>query len=138
MAYQAIKLAYEWLIISCYRRTRRSTLPKSSNSHAYVSFQVHPVASWPSLPIDPLLVPSISSLPSLLSSASTSDVLPSTPAPSMVVTEGMPPLPIKLVERIRRWEFVDLSSLLKENATQPAELTVNAVWQWILSDPSQK
>ena len=103
-----------------------------------IPFAGVPLASWPSLPIDPLLVPSIPSLPSLLSSASTSDVLPSTPAPSMVVAEGMPPLPIKLVEKIRRWEFVDLSSLLEENVTQPAELTVNAAGQWILSDSGQR
>ena len=31
--------------------------------------------------------------------------------PASVVAEGIPPIPTKLLEKIRRWEFIDLSTL---------------------------
>ncbi len=30
------------------------------------------------------------------------------------IGEGLPPVPLKLAERIRRWNFVDMSELLSE------------------------
>ena len=35
-----------------------------------------------------------------------------TAAPSVVITEGIPPVSFKVVERIRQWEFVELANLL--------------------------
>ena len=31
---------------------------------------------------------------------------------TVLVTEGLPPIPAKLLERIRRWEFIDLAQLV--------------------------
>jgi len=36
-----------------------------------------------------------------------------------VVAEGIPPIPSKLIERIQRWEFIDLASLLSSD--QPSD-----------------
>ena len=38
----------------------------------------------------------------------------STKLPSLYVGEGFPPVPVKLVERIHKWEFVDMAELLPE------------------------
>ena len=35
-----------------------------------------------------------------------------TAALAVVVIEGIPPISVKIVEKIRRWEFVDLANLL--------------------------
>jgi len=46
--------------------------------------------------------------------------LPQVPTPStIVITEGIPPVPLRLIEKIRRWEFVDLGQLLM--GTEPEE-----------------
>ena len=35
-----------------------------------------------------------------------------TPSPMVIVAEGMPPIQTKLIEKMHRWEYVDLSKLL--------------------------
>ena len=69
------------------------------------------------LPVDPLLTSSLPSLPSLVSPSQS--VVPSVPTsllknPASVVAEGIPPIPTKLLEKIRCWEFIDLSMLSGE------------------------
>ena len=39
--------------------------------------------------------------------------------PSVIVTEGIPPISSKVVEKIRRWEYVDLRSLLTSQELLP-------------------
>jgi len=36
--------------------------------------------------------------------------------PTVVVAEGVPPVSCHLVEKIRKWEFINMADLLKENA----------------------
>jgi len=40
---------------------------------------------------------------------------------SAVIVEGMPPLSTKLLEKIRRWEYVDLALLLENQCNRPME-----------------
>ena len=74
-----------------------------------------------SLPVDSRLGANILTLPQL---ALPLGFLPSAvakaAAPSVVVDEGIPPIPVKMVERIRRWEFVELENLLilQDNKTE--------------------
>ena len=49
------------------------------------------------------------------------DVVPSKP-PSVVVAEGIPPIPTKLLDKIRKWEFVDLVLLLDESSHHKDEV----------------
>ena len=42
--------------------------------------------------------------------------------PSVVVAEGMPPIASKLLDRIRRWEFIDLALLLNEVGQKSDEI----------------
>ena len=46
---------------------------------------------------------------------------------SVVVAEGIPPLPQKTVDKIRKWEYVDLATLLsnKPPTGEPSMITVN-------------
>jgi len=39
---------------------------------------------------------------------------PNMPSPSVIVSDGILPLPTKLVEKIRWWEYIDLSKLVTE------------------------
>lgn len=65
------------------------------------------------LPVDPLLGTASPTLPHLpLPLGSLESTAAKTTAPSVVVTEGIPPVSVKVVERIRRWEFVELENLL--------------------------
>ena len=64
----------------------------------------------PILPVDPSLA-NPGELAPLLSAAA----LPSSSRPStVVVTEGIPPVARQLVEKIRRWDYVNLADLLKD------------------------
>ena len=68
----------------------------------------------PLLPTDPVLIRSTPTLPSLGDLGSWLKLPSSETArtTSSVITEGIPPIPTKLLERIQKWEFVDLASLL--------------------------
>lgn len=44
---------------------------------------------------------------------------------SDIVAEGIPPVPVKLLEKIRKWEFVDLSLLLVESGTKSEEVPLH-------------
>ena len=59
------------------------------------------LATGPALP--PLGLPSEEDPPSVSTGVST------------VIAEGLPPLPTKLIERIRHWEYVDLAFLLDDH-----------------------
>uniref|UniRef100_A0A1X7VK69 Uncharacterized protein n=1 Tax=Amphimedon queenslandica TaxID=400682 RepID=A0A1X7VK69_AMPQE len=67
--------------------------------------------------VDPTLaVDEPMGLPSLLSGG-TLDGVPSgggSLRSTMLITEGLPPIPVKILERIKRWEFVDLSQLIQD------------------------
>lgn len=52
-------------------------------------------------------------------------------SPSLVVAEGMPPIPVKLIEKIRKWEYVDLACLLEDHSAHPISFTLNGVGQWV-------
>ena len=43
---------------------------------------------------------------------------------SIIVADSIPPIPLKISEKIRRWEFVDLASLLANNAPSDCVMTV--------------
>ncbi|XP_019858533.1 PREDICTED: uncharacterized protein LOC109586769 [Amphimedon queenslandica] len=80
------------------------------------------------LPVDPSLTLSSGDLP-LHSSAAMSAVkeIAATSlsvASTCLVDEGLPPIPTKLVEKIRRWEFIDLSLLLHDPSSKSEESLV--------------
>ena len=41
---------------------------------------------------------------------------------TVLIAEGLPPIPLKLFEKIKRWEFVDLSLLLHDSSSRAEEL----------------
>ena len=71
------------------------------------------------LPVDPSLCSA--TLPSLTVnqdlSTNDSQVEVTKQSPSVVLSEGLPPITTKLLDKIQRWEFVDLSSLLSCDPT---------------------
>ena len=77
------------------------------------------------LPVDPLLgTANNSSLQLPVPLGTHPEVVAKTAAPSVVISEGIPPISVKLVEKIRRWEFIDLAKLLVNQDNQPEESTV--------------
>ena len=57
-------------------------------------------------------------LPPLLSPEGLGVGAPGTKNPMSVVAEGLPPIPTKLLEKIRRWEYVDLTLLLHDSKSE--------------------
>ena len=69
-------------------------------------------SAGPPLPVDPLLA--LRGPPPLpVLNLPDPPQLAHVPSSSVVVTEGIPPVPQRLIAKIRRWEFVDLSQLLR-------------------------
>jgi len=71
--------------------------------------------------VDPLLPSSSPTLPNLVTSVDNDLSVSTSGGPSTVVVEGMPPLSTKLLEKIRRWEYVDLALLLEDQGNRPLE-----------------
>ena len=72
--------------------------------------------AFPLLPVNPLLAPPVTSVPSLnlpLGAPQVEQI--QTTSPMVIVAEGMPPIQTKLIEKMRRWEYVDLSKLLGDS-----------------------
>ncbi len=77
------------------------------------------------LPVDPLLGIAHDASPQLpLPLGTHPEIVARTAAPSIVISEGIPPIPVKLVEKIRCWEFIDLAKLLVNQETQPDHPTI--------------
>ena len=75
----------------------------------------------PLLPVDPSLETHDKTELPKLTDFNLEDVVPSKP-PSVVVAEGIPPIPTKLLDKIRKWEFVDLALLLDESSHRKDEV----------------
>ena len=77
------------------------------------------------LPVNPFLGTASTSFPQLPLPLGTSpEVISKTTGSSIVITEGIPPISSKLVEKICQWEFIDLSKLLQNQDAQPEEATI--------------
>ena len=77
------------------------------------------------LPVDPLLGKANNlSLQLPVPLGTHPEVVAKTAAPFVVISEGIPPISVKIVEKIRRWEFIDLAKLLVNQDNQPEESTV--------------
>ena len=82
-------------------------------------------SSLPPLPVNPLLVPPVSSVPFLALPLGNLQVEQSqVSAPMVIVAEGIPPIQTKLIEKIRCWEYVDLSKLLGGSDPVPEEASM--------------
>ena len=95
------------------------------------------IPSWPSLPVDPTL--SLSGLPPVIISTKEFNQPPLTaPTPSsLVVAEGIPPVFHKLVEKIRKWEYTELSRLL-DDYSPPDQMTLFNGQLMVVSSSSQR
>ena len=90
---------------------------------AFTYLYIH-VGAIPSLPVDSSLGSMSSScLPSLSTGASLGllDNL-GEKSSAVVVAEGIPPVPVKLLEKIRRWEFIDLALLVGEERRKTEDI----------------
>ena len=61
-----------------------------------------------------------------------------TPSSMVIVAEGIHPIQAKLVEQIRRWEYVDLAKLLRGQEMVPEEATVVVDGQKLLMEVAQR
>ena len=93
----------------------------------YMIFHAGSHGSYTSLglPVDPLLgTANNSSLQLPVPLGTHPEVVAKTAVPSVVISEGIPPTSVKIIEKIRRWEFIDLAKLLVNQDSQPEESTV--------------
>lgn len=76
-------------------------------------------------------IPSLTSL--MVRGKLTDPTLPASRSPSTaVIVEGLPPIASKLLERIRRWDYVDLADLLLEASAGNYEIPTSSQNQVIL------
>ena len=89
--------------------------------------------------MNPLLTAPISSVPSLTLPLGLVQVAqPLTPSSMVIVAEGIPPIQAKLVEQMRRWEYVDLAKLLGGQEIVAEEATVVVDGQKLLMEVAQR
>ena len=84
---------------------------------------------------DPKVTPMAPSLASLLASGKEADQLTLTSAKSpstAVIAEGLPPIASKLLERIRKWDYIDLADLLSDSAGKQPDIPSTSQGQVIL------
>ena len=99
------------------------------------------IPSWPQLSVDPTM--SLFRLSSVILSTTELNQLqfPSSYSPSastlVVVAEGIPPVSCKLVEKIRKLKYVDLSTLLGNNPSLDQLTLINGQLA-VVSSTSQK
>jgi len=55
----------------------------------------------------------------------------------MIVADGIAPIPTKLIEKIRQWEFIDLSKLTSNEPSTPerSSVRINGQLMFIESSP---
>ena len=70
------------------------------------------VGSDVSLPVDPSLTAETITMPSLVDVTGGSYSSTSVKQAAKVIAEGLPPVSTKLLDKIQKWEFVELVSLL--------------------------
>ena len=89
--------------------------------------------------MNPLLTAPVPSVPSLtLPLGSVQVAQPLTPSSMAIVAEGIPPIQAKLVEQMRRWEYVDLAKLLGGQEIVAEEATVVVDGQKLLMEVAQR
>ena len=55
---------------------------------------------------------------------------------SVLVADGIPPIPLKVLEKIRRWEYIDLATLLANDTPDDSSSTVVFNGQVLVVSPS--
>lgn len=91
----------------------------------FVSFFLPCVGSLAGLTVDPSLT--VDGSPSLhgLAPGGSLDGVPLVSVPARataLIVEGLPPVPVKIIERIRRWEYMDLSQLIQDPSIKEESL----------------
>ena len=80
------------------------------------------VGSDVSLPVDPSLSAETLTLPSLADDSTGSGSGTAVKQAALVIAEGLPPVSTKLLEKIQKWEFIELASLLTHDGPSRGEL----------------
>ena len=57
--------------------------------------------------------------------------------PAVVITEGIPPIPVCVLEKIRKWEYIDLGSLLEQQDGPAQNITVSQSGQLVVTEGAQ-
>ena len=57
--------------------------------------------------------------------------------PAVVITEGIPPIPVRVLEKICKWEYIDLGSLLEQQDGPAQNITVSQSGQLVVTESTQ-
>jgi len=91
----------------------------------------------PLLPVNPTLLQtrSVGSSSALSLKSSESSEFSSTSSPLVIVSDGIPTLPTKLVKKIRRWEYINLSKLITVDTNDHVTSTMVINGQVVTVEP---
>ena len=93
----------------------------------------------PVLPVDPNLTPE---LPRLIHTPEDTQnhTVAITPRPMLtsIVADGLPPIPTKLLEKIQRWEYIDLSMLLDGAQQEQTNFSVSHDGKLLIMGPTDR
>lgn len=96
-------------------------------------------ASIPTLPVDPHLSTNPLTLPlPLLPSDSVGERPAAAKLPTSIIADGMPPIPTKILEKIQRWEYIELSTLLEGASYESPSVTVSHDGQLLVLETTDK
>ena len=101
------------------------------SSHLLGSFTL----SWPHLPVDMTLLGSGDTTSHMSTGLPVIQYPLSTKSSTFVVAEGIPPVSSCPVEKVRKWDYVNLADLLKDHNSPDQLIVINGQ---ILSVPDQK
>ena len=90
----------------------------------------------PVLPVDPNLTPKLPRLSISDDSHDHTIAYNSRLLSTSIVADGLPPIPTKLLEKIQRWEYIDLSSLLEGAHQEQANFTVSHDGKLLIMGPA--
>ena len=90
---------------------------------------------WPHLPVDTTLSGSGDTTSHMSTGLPVVQYPLPTKSSAVVVAEGIPPVSCRLVEKVRKWEYVNLADLLKDHNSPDHLIVINGQ---ILSVPDQK
>ena len=93
----------------------------------------------PVLPVDPNLTPDLPRLiPTLEDTPDHTVAITPRQMPTSIVADGLPPIPTKLLEKIQRWEYIDLSTLLDGAQQEQTNFSVSHDGKLLIMGPTDR
>ena len=137
-------LTYQHVVVKLACVTIGARLPRDMMQQDSVCVVIPPffihllgafTLSWPHLPVDTTLSGSGDTISHMSTKLPVIQYPPPMKSSTVVVAEGIPPVPCHLVEKVRKWEYINLADLLKDHNSSDQFIIINGQ---VLSISDQK